>query len=203
MRRLVTRLVLTLVAAACPTPMFADQGLIGVWSSAVRSDGGFGSQWIVNPPSTITYRFGALIDFDYEIDGNRIRTTLYDDSNGGLTIQRFTIDSNSFTLHGGEAESDQYMTRVGVPDPEHHPIVGVWSFVHYTGAVALMRYGTGGNGQLSVPLESLTGSYLLSGNQIEIVFSGREIYRGNIEVDADTLTFLGADADQHYVRFND
>jgi hypothetical protein len=185
--------------------VWADQGLRGVWSSAVRSDGGFGSQWLINPPSTITYRFGALIDFDYEIDGNRIRTILYDDSNDGLTVQRFTIDSRSLTLHGNEAGSDQYMTRIGVPEAKHHPVIGVWSFIHYTGTVAVMRYGTGGNAQLSVPLESLTGSYLLSGNQIEIALSGREIYRGNIELDGNILTFRGAgsDVDQHYVRFSD
>ncbi|MDH3466744.1 MAG: hypothetical protein OES26_12715 [Gammaproteobacteria bacterium] len=205
MRRLATLLLLFLVAAASPTVVYAHQGLRGVWSSIVRSDGGFGSQWLINPPSTITYRFGALVDFDYEIDGKKIRTILYDDSSDGLTIQRFTIDGNSLTLHGNEAEGDQFMTRVGVPEPEHHAIVGVWSFVHYTGAVALMRYGKGGNGQLSVPLESLTGSYFLSGNQIEIVFSGREIFRGNVELDGDTLTFRGADsdADQHYSRFSD
>ena len=205
MRRLITLLLLPLVAAVSPTLVSADQGLRGVWASVVRSDGGFGSQWLINPPSTITYRFGALIDFEYEIDGNRIRTILYDDSNDGLTVQRFTIEGNLLTLYDDEAGSDQYMTRVGVPEPERHPIIGVWSFFHYSGAVAVMRYGTGGNAQLSVPLESLTGSYSLSGNQIEIALSGREIYRGNIELDGDILTFRGADSDvdQHYVRFSD
>jgi hypothetical protein len=51
------------------------------------------------------------------------------------------------------------MTRVGAPTPNAAPVVGTWSYTHYTGATAFELYTRGGRMVLMVPMQVQQATY--------------------------------------------
>ena len=52
----------------------ASTDLTGIWSAVVRTRGGLGAQMIFTATEAIS-TFGALVDFNYKIDGTLIKMT--------------------------------------------------------------------------------------------------------------------------------
>lgn len=143
-------------------PAIAEDDVAGIWSSSSRTKGGLGPQWIFSKDGNVTHAFGALVDFLYEIDGNRIKMTLLapDGSlTGEVSIQEFSVDGDTLTQNPKTPDRRQIMKRTGSPYKGVHPIVGEWTYKHYTGGPALMRYSRTGVVQLSVPFQTLMGTY--------------------------------------------
>ena len=140
----------------------ADDGVAGIWSSASRTKGGLGSQWIFLKDGNVTYTFGALVDFKYEVIGNRIKTTfLASDQSvtNEVSVEEFSIDGDTLTTNPHSPDRKQVMKRSGGSNTGVPSIVGDWTYTHYTGGPALMRYSRSGIVQLSVPFQTLTGTY--------------------------------------------
>jgi hypothetical protein len=140
----------------------ADDGVVGIWSSASRTKGGLGTQWIFLKDGNVTYTFGALVDFKYEISGSRIKTTLLapDQSvTNEVSVEEFSIDGDTLTVNPQTPDRKLVMKRSGRSETGEPLIVGDWTYTHYTGGPALMRYSRSGTVQLSVPFQTLTGTY--------------------------------------------
>lgn len=131
---------------------------------------------VLSADGTVTYTFGALVDFKYEVKGNKITTTLLHSGQtvpGEVSVQEFNIEGDTLIIDPNDPEKKQVMKRVGKQYPTAHPIVGEWTYKHYTGGPAYMRYARSGIVELSVPFQSLLGKYRLNKNIIEFELQGQ------------------------------
>jgi hypothetical protein len=183
----------------------ATDDVTGVWSAQVRTKGGLGSQHIFTAAGDITSTFGALVDFRYEIDGSRLKLTSLnpgDPQPPTPVIQDFTIDGNTLTVVIGGAPA-QTMTRVGAPYGDAHPIIGDWSFTHYTGQPAWARYARTGITQLTVPFQTFKGTYRVADGMMHIQFAGIPPIALTIKRDGDVLTTTDHNGkDIRFVKFD-
>src|SRR5262245_40508438 len=114
----------------------AAPDVTGLWSAAVRTRGGLGAQ-LAFTATDVSSTFGALVDFKYESDGARLKMTSMEAGEptpAAAVAQEFAIENDKLTIMA------QIMTRIGLPHPGAHPIVGDWAFMHYTGVPAVQRF---------------------------------------------------------------
>ncbi|MFN5178334.1 hypothetical protein [Limnohabitans sp.] len=171
----------------------ADQVQIaGKWAADTRTKGGLGSSWVFEKDGTATYTFGALVDFKYQVEGKTIKT-IFENSTTGKSetdLQSFEILGNKLIIDPSEPEKRQEMNRVGNAISNAVPLVGIWEFKHYTGAMATMQYTTTGLAQLSVPFQNTKGKYRLRSNELIIMLDGQSDATKKIQLNGDQLVFL-------------
>jgi hypothetical protein len=158
-----------LVALAVADARAGDETLAGLWSATTRTRGGLAAQWVFAPNGVATRTFGALVDYRYGILGARLSLTELDENHAPtskVTTQDFTLLGDTLTMNPTKPEGRQLLKRVGQPFPGTHPIVGEWSFKHYSGAIAYMRFGRTGLVQLSVPFETAVGTWATDGARL-------------------------------------
>jgi hypothetical protein len=160
---------------------FAADDLPGIRSAQVRTRGGLGAQMTFTA-TEVTSTFGALVDIKYEIDG-----------------KEFTIDGDKMTVTRPGMQS-QIMTRVGAPYRNAHPVIGNWSFTHYTGQPALQRFSRNGTTQLSVPFQTTRGSYRIENDTLQ--FDGTPPLVLKIKREGNVLTTTDSNGKEtRFVKF--
>ena len=73
------------------------------------------------------------------------------------------------------------------------PIVGTWSFKHYTGGTAFQVFTADGDAHLRVPFRTDGGTYTVSAETLTIVIEGRDPWQVRYAIDGAMLTLLSAD----------
>jgi hypothetical protein len=144
-----------------PTP------LLGTWEAVNRSAGGLGSTMTFGADNTLSYTLGAMVDMQYK----RSRDSLYiiDPQNG---INAFRVSINRDTLVMTNEGREQRETRVGAPVTGADPVVGRWTYQHYTGVPAFEEYTPGGEFRLRVPIRTLQGTYAVLGDSAMLHLPG-------------------------------
>jgi hypothetical protein len=181
-----------LLLAALSFTAQAAESLSGMWSAMSRTRGGLASQWVFAPNGVATRTFGALVDYRYGIQGARLSLTELDENHAPtskVTTQDFTLLGDTLTMNPTRPEGRQLMKRVGQPFPGAHPIVGEWSFKHYSGGIAYMRFGRTGIVQLSVPFETATGTWLTDGAKLTTKLKDRKPVTGTWRLEKGLLLF--------------
>src|SRR5438874_10649983 len=102
-------LVLSAVALGVLAPALADDSVVGIWSQVSRTKGGLGSQWVFTKEGTCTYTFGALVDFKYEIEGNRLKMTLLQSGANEVSTEEILIEGDTLTENPKTPERKQVM----------------------------------------------------------------------------------------------
>ncbi|HEV8147691.1 MAG TPA: hypothetical protein VGP79_14980 [Bryobacteraceae bacterium] len=196
-------IVLSLIALAVAAPALADDGIVGIWSSVSRTKGGLGHQLIFTKTGTCTYTFGAVVDFKYEIKEGRIRMTLLQPNTNEVSTEQFLLEGDTLTLNPKTPESKQVMKRAGKSYEGTHPIVGDWTYPHYTGGIALMRYSRTGLVQLTVPASSLDGTYRIDHDSIFIEMQSQKPTSAKFKQNGNSLILIDAkNREDKYVRFD-
>jgi hypothetical protein len=175
--------------------------IVGKWASAVRTKGGLGTRYNFEESGVVSSSFGALVDFDYRIEGQSVKTTLKGDKEQTDSTP-FEIRGDKLILNPSDPDKRQEMTRTAVTAANAHPIVGIWSFKHYTGGMATMQYTTTGLAQLSVPFDSLRGRFKRQGEVLQIDFDGMPSFKRKFRLEDDHLLFLADDQNkqEEYLR---
>ncbi len=152
------------------TVCWPNDDLAGIWSATIRTKGGLGGQWIFSKDGKASYIFGALVDFFYEIKNDQIRIDINSDKkHEKVPFQRFEIKDKRLIFFSGKSSTpSQIMERIGQQNNEKQPILGDWTYDHYTGGKALMRFSSKGVVQLSVPFTDDKGTYSIKKDQILI-----------------------------------
>jgi hypothetical protein len=154
----------------------ADGEIIGTWASVARTKGGLGSQWVFGPSGVAAYTFGAVVDFRYETKGRELKLTL-ESSEGSPapepSVQEFSVQGDTLTISPDNAEQRQVMSRTG-KSVASGPLVGEWTYKHYTGGPAYMRYSGDGKAQLIVPMKTLNGTYQFENGAARVNLSGEQ-----------------------------
>lgn len=187
-----------------PFSVSAEDGVFEIWSSVARTKGGLGSQWVFTKDGKVTHTFGALVDFKYEITGNRIKTTfdIPDQSKDEVVEEEFVLDGETLTLNPKEPDRKQVMKRIGKPHSSSHAIVGDWTYTHYTGGPALMRYSRNGVVQLSVPFRTTEGAYRITHGTLHVAFSDQKPFSGKIRRENNLLILSeGPNVESKYREF--
>jgi hypothetical protein len=155
------------VAAAQVAPPVRPTPLIGTWEAVNRSAGGLGSTISFAPDNSMTYTLGAMVDMQYK----RSRDSLYiiDPQNG---VNAFRVSIMRDTLVMINQGQEQRETRVGTPVSGADPVVGRWTYLHYTGVPAFEEYTPGGEFRLRVPIRTLQGTYAALGDSAMLHLPG-------------------------------
>lgn len=168
--KIVTLLLICLLNIL-PAPVYSAENITGIWSATQRTKGGLGSQWIFFEGGDISLTFGALVDFRYEIKDKFILMHMTEDK---IVKEEFNISGDTLTIKSEDSQEPQVMKWAGIPADIKQPLIGNWTFPHYTGQTALMRYTRGGLAQLSVPFIVENGTYSIQGNQVIITLRKKE-----------------------------
>ncbi len=169
----ITKFVLWACLLANGLPCAAAE-IDGIWSSVSRSKGGLGSQWVF-ADGRANYSFGALVDFTYKVSGPKLEMTFTEaGGRGESSKQEFLIDGDTLTLDPNNPERRQIMKRVR-GGPSRESIVGEWTYKHYTGGPAFMRYSNNGQGQLVVPMKTMDGNYTIDNDRVLISLPSENI----------------------------
>jgi hypothetical protein len=146
----------------------------------------------------VTSIFGALVDFKYQADGHAIKLTFTDSASGKSeqSSEPYEILGDKLVANPTDATNRVEMTRVGTAKPGVPPIIGLWTFKHYTGEMATMQYTSGGLAQLNVPMKTSKGRYKLQAQGLTMEFEGQPSSKRKILLSDDHLTFLADKTEQ-------
>jgi hypothetical protein len=180
----------------------AQNNIVGKWAANVRTRGGLGGMWIFEPNGKASKSFGALVDFRYSANGRILKSVFKD-----TYTDKVDEDSSPYEIHGDtlitnptDTTRRQEMKRVGTPRAGADPLVGIWSYKHYTGGMATMEFTSTGLAQLSVPFEVEKYLYTLSGQEIIITSENTPSYKRKLRLENDSLIFP-ADGDEKEKRY--
>jgi hypothetical protein len=153
----ISQLLLATIGAAQGAPRAASP-LVGRWDALNRSVGGLGSTIEFGPDNTLSFTIGAMLDFTYRRSGDTLFVMHPD---GDLPAARVAIEGDTLivTTNGKE----QRETRIGAA-VSGDPLVGLWTYPHYTGVPAYEQYTSKGELHLRVPIRTLQGTYVAVGD---------------------------------------
>jgi hypothetical protein len=156
---LIPNLLALNVVAGQVAPPARSTPLIGTWEAVTRSAGGLGSTISFAPDNSMSFTLGAMVDMKYK----RARDSLYiiDPANG---VNAFRVSILRDTLVMVNQGKEQRETRVGAPLKGADPVIGRWTYLHYTGVPAFEEYTPGGDFRLRVPIRTLQGTYATMGD---------------------------------------
>jgi hypothetical protein len=159
-------LALNVVIAQVAAPARSTP-LIGTWEAVTRSAGGLGSTISFEADNSMSFTLGAMVDMKYK----RARDSLYiiDPANG---VNAFRVSILRDTLVMVNQGKEQRETRVGAPLKGADPVIGRWTYLHYTGVPAFEEYTPGGDFRLRVPIRTLQGTYVTMGDSAMLHLPG-------------------------------
>jgi hypothetical protein len=194
---LIASLVSLNVAAAQVAPARPSTTLVGTWEAVTRSVGGLGSTISFAADNTMSYTLGAMVDMKYK----RARDSLYiiDPQNGVNAFQFSIIRDTLVMINEGR---EQRETRVSAPVSGADPVVGRWTYLHYTGVPAFEEYTAGGDFRLRVPIRTMQGTYAALGDSamLHLPGQGGGDRAVRFAVAGDTLQLIWSGQTTRYVR---
>ena len=202
MRKLMRAAVLLFLVSSIA--LAAQNDIVGKWAANGRTRGGLGGMWIFESNGNASLSFGALVDFRYSVKDHIVKTVVNDPY--AKTIEEdaapYEIIGDTLITNPTDTMKRQEMKRIGSPRQGVDPIVGIWTFKHYTGGMATMEYTSTGLAQLSVPFETQKGIYTYKEQKLIIDTEGKPTYRRKIRIENDTLMFLqeGNNKEERYTR---
>ena len=164
---LIPNLLALNIVRAQVAPASRSTPLIGSWEAVTRSAGGLGSTISFAPDNSMSFTLGAMVDMKYK----RARDSLYiiDPANG---VNAFRVSIMRDTLVMINQGKEQRETRVGAPLKGADPVIGRWTYLHYTGVPAFEEYTPGGDFRLRVPIRTLEGTYVTTGDSAMLHLAG-------------------------------
>ena len=169
---------LFIAALQCPAP--PDPRLVGLWESENKSQGGIGHTLELRSDGTFVEAVTVIVDMSYRVSGDRIFLGEEPTTGAGDKGSSFRFEGDTFVveLPGSPAVRKE---RIGQREPNQAPIVGMWRYRHYTGAVAFERYTPEGRLHLRLPLSSSQGCYTLEGTRLTLAPPGQKKVQVSLE----------------------
>jgi hypothetical protein len=148
---------------AAQTATTSPGSIIGTWEALNRSSGGLGSTIAFAPDNTMTFTIGAMVDMTYRRSGDSLFVTNPD---GDLPPAQISIakDTLLITRNGREQREIRIDGPTGGDTGGADPLIGLWTYQHYTGVAAYEEYTSDCQFHLRVPIRTLKGNYTTAGN---------------------------------------
>jgi hypothetical protein len=137
-----------------------------------------------------------MVDMTYKRVGDSLFVSSADGALPPASV-KFVND----TLIVARSDREQRETRLG-PQPGGDPLVGRWTYQHYTGAAAFEEYTPTGEFHLRVPIRTLTGNYVVAGNTavMHLMGDGGGDRTVNFAVLGDTLQLTWDGQSTRYLK---
>ena len=164
---LVTCLLIAVEASAQSPAASQPSPLLGTWEAITRSAGGLGATIAFGSDNTLRYTLGAMVDMKYR----RSRDSLYIvDPEGPVSPFRIAFVGDTMVMtNEGKAQRE---TRVTPAVTGADPVIGTWTYAHYTGVPAFEEYTAAGDFRLRVPIRTLQGTWASVGDSAMLHLPG-------------------------------
>jgi hypothetical protein len=193
-----TIVALAAVAGSLPgqSPPATNGSIIGTWEAVARSTGGLGSTITFSPDNSLSFTLGAMVDMTYKRVGDSLFVTSAD---GALPPASIKFENDSLIVDRGDRE--QREARIGLKGGGD-PLVGRWTYQHYTGVAAYEEYTPTGEFHLRVPIRTLTGNFVVAGNTavMHLMGDGGGDRTVNFSISGDTLQLTWNGQSTRYLR---
>ncbi len=187
--------------AAAQTATTAPASIIGTWEALSRSSGGLGSTIAFGPDNTMTFTIGAMVDMTYHRSGDSLFVTNPD---GDLPPAQIAIakDTLLVTRNGRVQRETRIDGPTGGDTGGADPLIGLWTYKHYTGVAAYEEYTSDGGFHLRVPIRTLKGNYTTAGNSamLHLMGDGGGDRAVNFAVAGDTLQLTWSGQTTKYLK---
>lgn len=192
---LVSMFPLVMTSLGAPSVSGQEASIVGKWESVARSYGGIGSSLEFHSDGTVSLTPGAMVDFTYRLDGTRLVMSVTDPGTGEVSENTVDVHITGDSMIHSDPESGQEIRfgRLEGAKADTLPIVGTWSFKHYTGRTAFEVFTADGDVHLRVPFHTDGGTYTVSAETLTIVIEGRDPWQVRYAIDGAMLTLLSAD----------
>jgi hypothetical protein len=170
--------------------------LLGTWEAVSRSSGGLGSTISFGAENSMSFTMGAMVDMKYRRSGDSLFVSSPD---GNLPPAQVAITND--TLVVTRRGREQRETRISAAQGSD-PLVGRWTYIHYTGVPAYEEYTPDGAFHLRVPIRTLTGTYTTAGNNaiLHLMGDGGGDRAVKFAIVGDTLELTWNGQTSRYVR---
>lgn len=154
---------------ALPCPATQSPQLEGLWESEDKSNGGIGHTLELRSDGTFVEAVTVIVDWNYRVSGDRIIIN----EEPIADAFRFKFEGDTFVV---ESPGLPTVRKERIWQREHNqaPIVGMWRYRHYTGAVAFERYTPEGRLHFRLPMSSSQGFYTLEGTRLTLDRPGQK-----------------------------
>jgi len=195
--------------AASDPPIEAEPSrqLLGKWEAVDRSMGGIGTTLEFMADGSMAMSPGAMVDFDYQLSGNRLVATGRGEAGEPPVVQNYEVrfEGDQLIQKDLGLGVEMRMLRVGEGPPGEPTIVGVWRGEPASpdapalapelqeGAEIMARntrwiFTADGRMLLRIPFRRDLGAYSVEGNTLVMRLEGEQTVRFRIEGDS---LFLG------------
>jgi hypothetical protein len=151
-------------AAPCPQPG-ASSDLIGLWEPTHTSKGGIGQTLEFRPNGALVESMTVMVDFRYEIAGDRLTVSPTSPDSGEPTVYTFRVQDDRL-IETAKGDPAVEKVRAGKAETDGPPVLGVWSFGQGTRVSGYEKYTRDGRMLLRIPLKSETGCYRVQGDRL-------------------------------------
>jgi hypothetical protein len=148
-------------------PRAEKSSLLGTWEAITRSAGGLGATISFGPDNSLRYTLGAMVDMKYR----RARDSLYIVDPQG-PVNPFQVSFVRDTMIMTNEGKQQRETRVTPAVAGADPVIGTWTYTHYTGVSAFEEYTGAGDFRLRIPIRTLEGSWAAVGDSAMLHLPG-------------------------------
>lgn len=187
MRRALLFLVVFMLLAG---PALADEKILGRWDSQTRSRGAIGSMLYFQADGTVAITVGAMLDFNYHTDGNRLYIAPDEEKSAGS--MEFSVVGDKLIRKDIKSGKPREEIRIGHAVPGAAPIVGRWRSPHETGANTVEEFTADGQLRLRIPFRTDKGEYKADGSTLSIRIPGRpRTYLGTYRIEGGILILTG------------
>ena len=193
----------------------SEQELDGVWESVERSRGGIGTSYEFKATGTVCVSPGAMVDFDYQLEGNTV--TITSAESGEQPVMTMVLDPEQDLLipQGVGSEAQLPMERVSGRGAGEGSVVGTWKPTETEsdsdlpeearqGELAIRKnarqtFTADGRVLLRIPFRTDCGSYTVIGNKLTLVIVG-QASKMDFRLEGDTLILVSPEGAEGVFR---
>lgn len=178
-------------AATAAAPL--DVPLVGKWDSERRSMGGIGNVMEFKADGSFTATIAAMVDLRYSVTGQDLKTSFEDPNTHKIeeTTVRIRFDGDTLVQQAAQSgEKEVRMKREHRGEGDDPPIVGTWSYPHYTGLPAYVTFTRDGRQLFRLPMRSERGTWSATALALTTTLASgaRASYQYRIDKGVLTLT---------------
>lgn len=180
-----------------PAASPAGQTPVGFWESTETSAGGIGAALELRADGTLRHGAVVLVETGYRLEPGRPVSLVLVDESGAEKAIPITLDGDTMTMTGPDGSTLE-KTRTRTPSDASSPILGDWSYPHYTGPTAYERYTEDGTMLFRLPIKVETGTYRIDGDRLRVSVA-REKAKWTWRLEGEELV-VGPKGDTHRYR---
>lgn len=189
------------------TQTIENNNIIGKWESVNRSNTGIGSSYIFYPDGKFKFITGAMIDYIYHKDNNRLITTFVNVFTKEVTKDTSFIEIKGDTLYQQKTNDGENKYKIYTRAKEDNRekgvgLTGKWKSQNQAGQTAYYEFQEDGVLYFRLPYEIKIGNFRINGNKITFDRGDRERTE-NFKIENNFLTITGnSGSEQTYHKIN-